>query len=132
MNFVREWVLHNWGLKLIALGLSFLLWAAVTNEAPVEVGYAVPLEFRNLPSGLELSSDVPTQVHVRVRGRSTLLRRLTPADLTISVDMSDAQPGEMLIHLSPEHVDIPYGAELVRIAPSEIRVRVVVRVAPPS
>ena len=130
MSFVREWVLHNWGLKLIALGLSFLLWAAVTSEAPVEVGYTVPLEFRNVPDRLELSSDIPTQVHVRVRGRSTLLRRLTPADLTISVDMSDAQPGEMLVKLSPEHVDIPYGAVLVRIAPSEIRVHVVAREVP--
>ena len=127
MNFLREWVLHNWVLKVVALALSFLLWAAVTNEAPVEVGYTVPLEFRNLPEKVDVDSDAPTQVHVRVRGRSTLLRRLTPADLTISVDLSGAQPGEMLIRLLPEHITIPYGAELVRISPSEIRLHIVER-----
>ena len=127
MRFLREWLLHNWGLKLLALALSFVLWAAVSTEPPVEIGYTVPLEFRNLLEKFELGPDAPTQVRVRVRGRSTLLRRLTPADLAISVDMADAQPGEMLIRLSPSHVEIPYGAELVRIAPSELRLHVVPR-----
>ena len=127
MAALREWVTHNWGLKLVALALSFVLWAAVSTEPPVEIGYTVPLEFRNLPAALELGPDAPTQVRVRVRGRSTLLRRLTPADLAISVDMTDAQPGEMLIRLSASHVEVPYGAELVRISPSELRLHIVPR-----
>jgi YbbR domain-containing protein len=130
MRFLREWVLHNWALKLLALLLAVLLWAVFTTEPPVEVGYVVPLEFRNLPQNVEVSADAPTQVRVRVRGRSSLLRRLTPADLAISVDMTNAPPGEMLVRLSTSHMDIPYGAELVRIAPSEIRLRIVARQPP--
>lgn len=127
MSFFREWVLHNWGLKLLALGISLLLWTTYKAEPFAEVGYAVPLEFRNIPSELEISGDVPTNAHVRVRGRSALLRRLSPVDLGITVDMSSAKAGETLIRLTADQVAAPYGVTVVRIAPSQIRLLLVQR-----
>ncbi len=127
MRFLREWVLHQWGLKLLALFLSFLFWATYTAEPPAEVGYLVPLEFRNIPAQLEISGDVPTQVHVRVRGRAALLRRLTPADLGIIVDLSGRTAGAASIPLSPANVEVPYGAQVVRVTPAQIHLRLVAR-----
>ncbi len=127
MRFLHEWVLHQWGLKILALFLSFLLWATYTAEPPAEVGYLVPVEFRNIPAQLEISGDVPTQVHVRVRGRAALLRRLTPADLGIIVDLSGRTAGAALIPLSPENVEVPYGAQVVRVTPAQILLRLVAR-----
>ena len=133
MRFLREWVLKNWSLKLLALAISFLLWTTYTAEPFSEVGYLVPVEFRNVPPNLEISGDVPTQVHLRVRGRSGLLRRLTPADLSLAVDLSSLPAGATLVHLAPDQVTVPYGATVVSIAPSEVRVRLVPRrTAPPS
>ncbi len=133
MEFLRGWVLNNWGLKLLALGISFLLWATYMAEPLAEVGYLVPLEFNNIPTDLEISGDVPTQVHVRIRGRPALLRRLTPADLGITVDLSGAGPGEKLIRLTPEQVAAPYGAMVVSITPTHVRVPLIKRRAtPPS
>lgn len=131
MGLFRDWVLHNWHLKLLALVLSFLLWASYMAEPPSEIGYLVPLEFRNIPANLEIAGDVPTQVHVRLRGRTVLLRRLTPAELTIGVDLAGSAPGETLIRLTAGHVPAPMGAEVVRLAPSEIRLRLVARAATP-
>jgi len=125
--FLREWVFHHGGLKLLALLLSFLLWSTYTSEPPAEVGYMVPLEFSNIPAPLEISGDVPTRVHVRVRGRAALLRRLTPADLGITVDLTGWLAGEAWITLNPDQVDAPYGATVVRITPSRIFVRLVAR-----
>ena len=127
MPLFRNWVLHNWHFKLIALLAAFLLWSTYTSEPAAEVAYVVPLEFRNVPAHLELSGDVPAQVRLRVRGRSALLRRLSPADLAVSVDLGDAQPGEMLIRLTPDRVETPYGATVVRIAPAEFRLSLVAR-----
>ncbi len=127
LRFLREWVLNNWGLKLLALAISFLLWTTYTAEPFSEVGYLVPLEFRNIPSNLEISGDVATQVHLRLRGRSGLLRRLTPADLSIAVDLSGRPAGETLIHLAPDHVRVPYGATVVSVAPSDVRALLVPR-----
>jgi YbbR domain-containing protein len=127
MRFLREWVLSNWGLKLLALAISFLLWTTYTSAPPAEMGYLVPLEFNNISRELEISGDVPTQVRVRLRGRSALLRRLTPADLGITVDLGGRPAGETLIQLTPEQMATPYGATVVRLTPSQVRVLLVPR-----
>jgi YbbR domain-containing protein len=130
MRFLREWMLHNWDLKLVALVVSFLLWTTYTAEPISEVGYQVPLEFNNVPKDVEISSDAPTEVQVRVRGRSALLRRLSRADLGIAVDLSGRRAGEMLVELTPDMVSAPYGATVVRISPSRVRVLLVPRRGP--
>ena len=127
MSFARDWIVHNWPLKLLALGISFLLWATYTSEPFVEVGYTVPIQFYNIPSALEIAGDAPTQAHVRIRGRSMVLRRLTPADLAISVDLSNTRPGPTSVHIVPSQIDLPPGVELVRITPAEIHLRLVPR-----
>jgi YbbR domain-containing protein len=127
MPLLRNWVLHNWHLKLFALLAAFLLWSTYTSEPAAEFGFAVPLEIRNVPSNMEISGDIPSQVRLRVRGRSSLLRRLSAADLGITVDLAGAKPGEMRIELTPDMVETPYGATVVRIAPAEFHLTLVTR-----
>ncbi len=125
MRFLRKYILANAGLKLLALGVSILLWTTYTSEPFAEVGFQVPLEFTSIPSQLEISGDVPTSVHVRVRGRSVLLRRITPADLNIRIDLKDGREGDSLIQITPDMIGAPYGANVVRVSPSEFHVSLV-------
>jgi YbbR domain-containing protein len=127
MRFFRNWVLHNWHLKLFALLAAFLLWSTYTSEPASEVAYLVPIEYRNIPPRLEISGDVPTQLRVRLRGRPTLLRRLTPADLAITLDLAGRQAGDVTIALTPEMIEAPYGATVVRISLSEIHLQLTPR-----
>jgi hypothetical protein len=131
MRFLREWILHNWSLKLLSLLISLFLWATYMTEPVAEVGYMLPIEFLNVPPGVELAGDVPTQVHVRVRGRSALLRRLAPADLGITVDLTGKQTGDQDVQITPQDVDAPYGARVVSIMPADLHVRLVPRHASP-
>ena len=134
MRLLRKYILANAGLKLLALAVSFLLWTTYTSEPFAEVGFQVPLEFTSMPPQLEISGDVPTSVHVRVRGRSALLRRMVPADLNLRMDMNDAKQGTTSLSISTEKVGAPFGATVVEVSPSEIRVTLVPRhtPAPPS
>lgn len=134
MGFLRKYVLANAGLKLLALAISFLLWATYTSEPYAEVGFQVPLEFTTMPSELEMAGDVPTVVHVRVRGRSALLRRMISADLNLRLDMKNGKQGSMTINFTPEMVGAPYGATVVQVSPTEIHVTLVPRqgLAPPA
>jgi len=129
---LRNWVLSNWALKLFSLGVAVLLWNAYTAEPVVEVGFQVPIEFHNLMPGLEISGDPPAQGYVRVRGRSILLRRLTPADLSIRVDLSGKTAGETAVQISSGEIAQPFGATVVRISPSQLRLRLVTRKEPSS
>ena len=130
MNFLRKYVFANAGLKILALAISFTLWATYTAEPYAEVGFQVPLEFTTMPPQLEMSGDVPTVMHVRVRGRSALLRRMVPSDLNLRLDMKDMKQGTITLQVTPQMVGAPYGATVVQVAPSEIHVTLVPRHAP--
>ena len=134
MNFLRKYIFANAGLKLLALAISFLVWATYTSEPYAEVGFQVPLEFTTMPSQLEISGDVPTVVHIRVRGRSALLRRMIPADLNLRLDLKNCKQGTTTLQITPAMVGAPFGATVVQVAPSEIHVTLVPRnePAPPA
>src|SRR5882762_715531 len=126
MRFLRKYILANAGSKVLALGISFLLWATYTSEPFAEVGFQVPLEFTSMPAQLEISGDVPTTV----RGRSALLRRLVTADLSVRVDMKDWREGASQVRVSPDMVGAPFGATVVQVSPSAFPVTLVPRHAP--
>jgi len=127
MRFLRKYIFANATLKLLSLGVSFLLWTTYTSEPFAEVGFQVPLEFTSMPARLEISGDVPTSVHVRVRGRSALLRRMVAADISIRVDMRDGAEGTSQIQITPDMVRAPYGATVVHVSPSQFQVTLIPR-----
>jgi YbbR domain-containing protein len=114
------WPLQHLGLKLLALGLGVLLWMVISGEATVERVLQVPLELQQFPAGLELQTQAPSNVEVRVRGGSGTLSRLSSADIVAVVDLRDARPGQRLFHVTPSQVRVPFGVEIVQITPSTI------------
>src|SRR5215469_2127311 len=100
MRLVRRIFLHNLHLKLIALGISFFLWATYTAEPFEQVAYNVPISYLNVPDGLAVGGSPPNTVRVVLRGRSGLLRRVLPGDLTLQVDLSTTPSGDNPIRLS--------------------------------
>jgi hypothetical protein len=130
MRWLRTYIFPNWWLKLAALAISCILWTTYTDEPISEVGFSLPLEFVNIPPTLEISSDVPTTIHVRVRGRSALVRRLTTTDLSVRVDLKSVGVGNLNVHLDPQMVEAPYGAAVARISPSDFQIVLSPRRAP--
>lgn len=116
----RPWPLQHIGLKLMAFGVAILLWMVVAGEATVERGLRVPLELQQFPSGLELRTEAPSTVDVRVRGGSGTLGRLSPADIVAVVDLRGARAGQRLFHLTPDQVRVPFGVEVVQITPPTV------------
>jgi hypothetical protein len=131
VRFLKNYIFSNAALKILALCISFLLWATYTSEPFAEVGFQVPLEFTSMPSNLEISGDVPTSVRVRVRGRSAFLRRMIPADLNLRMDMKDGKQGTSYIRITPDMIGAPFGASVVQVSPAEIHVTLVPREGSP-
>ena len=112
------------GLKIVSVALAAALWMMVSSQrAPVERGLRIPLELQNLPENLEMVEPPLESVDVRVRGTADTLGRVTAGDLIASIDLSSAQPGRRLFHLSPERVKAPFAVEVTQIAPSTVAIR---------
>ena len=110
------------GLKLMAVALAMLLWLIVAGDHLVERSLRVPLEYRNIPTELELVGDPPTEVEVRLRGSSALLGRLEPRDIVAVLDLASARPGSRMFHLRSDEVRSPYGVEVAQVIPNTLAI----------
>ena len=111
---------RNLGLKFLSTLVAGLLWLIVAGERVVERVMRAPVEFQNLPAGLELVGDPPDTVEVRLRGSSGALSRLTAADMSAVLDLSTARPGRRLFHITQNQVNVPYGIDIVQVGPSTL------------
>jgi YbbR domain-containing protein len=107
----------NVGLKVLSICIATLLWLVVAGERVVERVLRVPVELQNLPSDLEVVSNPPETVEVRVRGSSGTLSRLGPGDVSTVIDLRAARTGRRLFHLTPGLVNTPYGLETIQVSP---------------
>lgn len=114
------WPFRHIGLKAISVGLAVLLWLSVAGEETVERGLRVPLEFQQVPAGLELTGEPPTLVDVRVRGSSGALSRMSSADVVAVLDLHTARPGQRLFPLTPDQVRVPFGIQVLQINPATV------------
>src|SRR4029078_1991237 len=112
------------GLKLMAVALAALLWLIVAGDHLVERSMRVPLEFRNIPTSLEIVGDPRTEVDVRRRGSSALLGRLEPRDIVAVLDLGSARPGSRMFHLRSDEVRAPYGVDVAQVIPGTLAVDV--------
>jgi YbbR domain-containing protein len=121
MRSLKHWFTHNWFLKLISLILAAMLWMLVATETSSEIGMDVPLEYRNIPTQLEITGDTTSMVQVRLRGSSNVIRDISAKDVSTTIDLSKMRPGEKIVPLSPQNVQAPFGAEVIRVNPSSVR-----------
>ncbi|HEY2381392.1 MAG TPA: CdaR family protein [Terriglobia bacterium] len=121
MRSATYWITHNWHLKIVSLILATMLWMAVANQASSEIGLDVPLEYRNIPAQLEITGDMTNTVQVRLRGSANLIKDITAKDVSTTIDLSRMRRGEKIVPLSPQNVQAPFGAEVIRVNPSSVR-----------
>lgn len=114
---------ENWTLKLISLALALMLWMFIMGERRLEVGFTVPLELQNIPKHLMIANEVPSLVDVRISGPRALLMKVSPNDISISVDLSDLQPGLTTFKRLEERLNLPSGLRVTRLSPSFIDIK---------
>jgi YbbR domain-containing protein len=111
---------RNLGLKFLSTLVAILLWLVVAGERVVERVMRAPVEFQNLPAGLELVGNPPDTVEVRLRGSSGALSRIGAGDMSAVLDLATARPGRRLFHITQNQVSVPYGLEIVQVGPSTL------------
>jgi hypothetical protein len=108
------------GLKFLSIGLAVLIWLMVADQRAVERTVRAPLEFHDMPEGLELVNDPPETVEVRLRGSSSLLGRLGPGEVIGVLNLGGARAGTRLFHLLTDEVRVPYGVHVAQVTPTTI------------
>ncbi len=125
-EWLRDIVVEDWGLLLLAAVITLGLWYAVTAQrAPATVlRRGITLEFA-LPPNVEIANDPVNRVDVRLEGSQSRLDEIDPRDLTARADVTALRPGERVVRLSSKNVsmELPEGVRLVDLAPRSVTLR---------
>lgn len=116
-------ITENWTLKLLSLVFALMLWFFIMGERRLEVNYRVPLELQNLPRELMVANETPSMVDVRISGPRTLLMKVSPNDISITVDLTGLRPGLTSFRRLEERLNLPSGLRVTRLSPSFVDVR---------
>jgi YbbR domain-containing protein len=108
------------GLKFLSIALAVLIWLLVSDQRAVERTIRAPLEFHDVPQGLELVNDPPDMVEVRVRGSSSIVGRLSSGEVVAVLNLAGARPGTRLFHLLTDEVRVPYGVTVAQVTPTTV------------
>lgn len=121
---LRAWILENWSIKLLSLGLALTLWFYVTSTGTTELTVSVPIELRNIPADMTVVGDVAGTIEVRMQGQERLLRDGTIGKKAVALlDLAMTREGENIIRISPDDIKRPTGTMVTHLAQSEIKVR---------
>lgn len=130
-GWLREIFLKDWGLKLIALAVTLVLWFGVTgNRTPVTKDLSgVKLSF-NKPPNMDIGNDYREDVSITISGDKSEIAGLDDKTLVATVDVSNYPAGERLVQLTTKNVSLglPVGVKLEAIRPNSVLIRLEPRI----
>ena len=125
-RWLRRIFIEDFNLKLLALGITFVLWFAVTGQKqPMSKRITVPFSFVHADD-MEISNDPPRTVDITLTASSDKLTQINSSDLMATVMVSDHTTGDHVVRLSRDRVrieNLPSGVQIDGFQPAVISVR---------
>jgi diadenylate cyclase len=115
----------NIGLRLGALGLAGLIWAMSFLAAGTTIRtVSVPIEFDNVPAGMEIAEQSADSLEVQLRGSPWVIDSVGIGTLIARFDLAQLKAGWNTLRLAPGMLDLPPGIVVDRVTPASVRVRI--------
>lgn len=113
---------HNFILKVLSVLVALSLWGYATWAQKSEIGFTVPVEFKNVPKHLIITEETADVVNIRIEGMRSTILGLSVRKLSVPLDMSDAEAGETVFKIAPETINLPVGTKVKKLDPQSITV----------
>jgi diadenylate cyclase len=117
----------NLSLKLSAVGIACLIWVLVFLSGSSVRTFMVPVEFGNLPAGLEVSEPVNDVLAVQLRAATRLFATLDESQLVVRVDLLGMKEGVHNVEVEAANLNLPPGIFLEQAVPDVLKVQLVPR-----
>lgn len=125
MAFLRRVVVHNWRLKLSALGLAIFLWALVQTEPRNAETFSVPVAIEVSDTAWAVSgTPEPSVVELRLSGPAREIIRLARQGTQIRVPVGTIGSSDTLVTLRRDWVSLGEGTRLTveSVSPSAVQI----------
>jgi len=113
--------------------IGFLLWTYLSGyrKNVVTKAYTIPVYFENIAENGMLMENIFYEVNIQLQGEEQLIRRITPSELYVTIDLKDKDFGVHSIPLTAGMVHLPKDTNLVSITPNTIQFRIERKITKP-
>jgi diadenylate cyclase len=109
--------------KGIAFALVLVLWGFIAGQQRTEMWLTVPLEYRNIPTNMEIAGELVNKVEVGIRGPRGVISGVSQDQVRAHIDLSQGLRGLNYVRITTDNIRIPVGTGVTKINPSSMRIR---------
>jgi diadenylate cyclase len=115
------------GLEIVAaalLSIVFItgIWFSVSRGQDTLVSLDIPVDYTNRPAGTEIVNTSVKSVSLVLSGSGALVKSVTPDQVNVRLDISNAVIGLNEFSVTPENISMPPGIELREVTPPVVDV----------
>ncbi len=119
---MKNLIFNNTGLKLLSLGFAILLWFIISARGTSEITLEVPIEYINIPKGLEILRKDRDRVNVSIFGSERILRAVKPDDLRVFIDLKGSPSGTRVYSIIRRNIKVPAAVTVSNVSPSSVKI----------
>ena len=117
---MRRLLFENISFKIISVLLAVMLWFFVTSRGQSEMSIDVPLEYKNVPQGLEIVNHSMKTVTLNIKGQERVIKNIKPSDIRVPLDLSRAKQGEGTYYVDRNDIRLPRSISIMNINPPSV------------
>lgn len=119
---MKKLIFKNFGLKIASIILAIILWIFASSRGQSEIYIDLPLEFGNLPSGLEMVESSNKIISLHIKGPERTIKNIEASDIRAYIDLGKAKRGESIYYITKDNIQLSYPVTILNISPSSIKV----------
>jgi YbbR domain-containing protein len=85
---------------------------------------SVPIQYTNLPLGMEITGKWMDKIDVRLRGPESGLANLKPGAVRAVIDLNGVLPGLNFYRMTSKNIQVPVGVAISQIRPSDLTLHI--------
>jgi uncharacterized protein (TIGR00159 family) len=117
----KQWIGENSWEKALAVSLACALWFVfVFQTGTLRRDFAVPIEYKNLPSDWVVEDSQRKKATITLLGRARAFDLLDENTLNVTIDMSEIKEGKQEVTLSRDLVRRPSSLSVVALTPAKV------------
>jgi YbbR domain-containing protein len=123
---MKNWLFHNWGLKIISLVLAVGTWYYAVGEENIEVMRVIPLKIQMSSTEMTVSEISAKVVQVTLSAPRALIVNLASQDIQAvhKIGPEIKTSGEYSFRLEPAEISVPsFQIRVIRIIPETVTVK---------